>query len=132
MVAPNVRQQVTSEQNEGSNGLDTSQENTTMTPSTSQQANGGNPRGSSREEPRRTEIKLDLEIAELIRRIAQEQVLLRSEVVKARDETFEVRVMVKAHETRLKQVFKQMGDITHDQSALHARIDDLQTSGEKT
>ena len=128
VVAPNVRQQVTSEQNKGSSRLDTSQENTTMAPSTSQQADGGKARGSSREEPRRTEIKLDLEIAELIRRIAQEQVLLRSEVVKARDETFEVRVMVKAHETRLKQVFKRMGDIIHDQSALHAGVDDLQTA----
>ena len=59
----------------------------------------GNPDPAPREETQRVEITLDSEIVETIRQIAQEQRELRAEFRETHQELFEIRVLVKTHES---------------------------------
>jgi len=76
-------------------------------------------------QPQQLRVTLDPEIAETIRRMAQEQRQLRTEVEGSRRETFEVRVLVKTHESRLNRVFQRIGNIVDDQWVVRAGIDEL-------
>jgi len=76
-------------------------------------------------QPQRLQATLDPEIAETIRRMAQEQRQLRTEVEGSRRETFEVRVLVKTNESRLNRVFQRIGDVIDDQWVVRAGIDEL-------
>ena len=78
-------------------------------------------------EPRWVQVTLDPEIAETIRRMAREQQSIRTEVESLRRETFEIRALVKTHESRLSQVFQRVGDIIEGQWGLRSGIDELKT-----
>ena len=78
-------------------------------------------------ELQRVQVTLDPEIAETIRRMAREQQSIRTEIESSRRETFEIRVLVKTHESRLNRMFQRVGDIIEDQWGLRAGIDELKT-----
>ena len=63
-------------------------------------------------QPQRSQVTLDPEIAETIRRTAQELRQLQMEVEGLHRETFEVQVLVKTHESCLNRVF-QFGDVMY-------------------
>ena len=143
-VAPQIRP--TSDP-EGSTQPNIVRENPAIIPETSERGVHGNSQPIVREEPQRVQFTLDPEIAEIIRRMAQEQRDLRTEVEGtrrelktevdgarrelkaevegARKDTFEVRVLVKTHESRLNRVFQRVGNIIDDQWSLRAGIDEL-------
>ena len=91
----------------------------------------GNP-DPAQEETQRVEITLDSEIVETIRQIAQEQRELRAEFRDTRQELFEIRVLVKTHESRLNRAFGLAGDVIDGQRALCAGIDELMKLQETT
>ena len=149
-------------QDGGSERRDSSQEAMATAPSVSQPGAGENPGVIPQGGPRIVQVQLDTEIAETIRRIAQEQQdgrreqrelwgevenvrqeqrELRGEVESVRHErrqlqtgvesscreTFEVRVLVKTHESRLNQIFERIGNVIDDQWGLRAGIGGLQS-----
>ena len=108
------------------NGLNTEREAMAIASRTNQHVSGReSPDPAPRVDVQRGQVTLDPEITGMIRQIAQEQRQLRTEVVGARRETFEVRVLVKTHEARLNQVFKRIGDVIDDQWVMRAGIDEL-------
>jgi hypothetical protein len=115
------------EGNEESNNVDAVQDaaTTTISGPSQHEDGGGDPAVITRDEAQRVQVTLDPEIAETIRRMAHEQRGLRTEIESSRRETFEVRVLVKTHESRLNRVFQRIGDVIEDQWSLHAGFDEL-------
>jgi len=107
------------ERNDGLDQPDVTQGTMTTAPRTGRDEN------LERLQPQQLRVTLDPEIAETIRRMAQEQRQLRTEVEGSRRETFEVRVLVKTHESRLNRVFQRIGNIVDDQWVVRAGIDEL-------
>ena len=108
------------------NGLDTEHKAMAVASRTNQHVSEReSPGPAPRVDVQRGQVTLDPEITGMIRQIAQEQRQLRMEVVGARRETFEVRVLVKTHEARLNQVFKHIGDVIDDQWVLRAGMEEL-------
>ena len=117
---------VIKEEEEEPNGLNTECEAMTAALGTDHHVNRReSPGPAPRVEAQRAQVTLDPESTGVIQQIAQDQGQLRMEVVNARHETFEVRVLVKTHEARLNQVFKRIGDVLDDQWVLRAGMDEL-------
>ena len=107
-------------------GLSVTRKTVVIVPGITQWANGHENSGPVlQEETQCVPVALDPEITGMIRRIAQDQRQLRTEVEAARRETFEVRVLVKTHKAWLNQVFKHIGDVINNQWALRAGMDEL-------
>ena len=133
------------QRNQGPGGSSTSPERTTITETTVIAER--NAAGSQN-----VRIALDREIVETIRGIAQEQRnlrteltrgqrnlrteltqeqrILRSEIQGVRQDTAELRTLVKTHESRLGLVFKRIGDVIDDQWAVREGMDELRRTYE--